>query len=40
MRTLRMRALFRMVSWTLRGGCPRASLSTGSTPKLPRKRRF
>lgn len=33
-RVLRMRALLRMVSLTFRGGCWRASLSTGSTPKL------
>ena len=33
-RILRMRALLRMVSLRLRGGCRRASPSTGSTPKL------
>lgn len=33
-RTLRMRALLRIVSSMLLGGCPRVSLSTGSTPKL------
>ena len=34
-----MRALLRIVSWGLRGGCRRASLSTGSTPKLLRTKR-
>lgn len=37
MRTFRIRALFRMVSPTLLGGLRRASLSTGSTPRLCRK---
>lgn len=36
MRTFRIRALFRIVSLTLRGGLRRASLSTGSTPRLCR----
>lgn len=37
MRIFRIRALFRIVSLTLRGGLLRASLSTGSTPRLCRK---